>query len=95
MKVTEKNIEKFCEVLNNTFNRTFVMEYSGWTDQVNPSYIVAQSDEEKLFCKEYPGNIFQNRFSCAEIGHCIDEKFIRLVSDEYDVLDETRHNFII
>jgi len=95
MKVTEKNIEKFCEVLNNTFNHTSVMEYSGWTDQVNPFYIVTRSNEEKLFCKEYPSNIFQNRFSYAEIGDCIDEKFIRLVSNEYDVFDKTKHNFVI
>ena len=95
MKVTEKNIEKLCEILNETFSHTNVVEYDGWTDQVNPFDIVRGTEVEEVFLKKYCGNVHQNRFLYAEMGHCLGEKFVRLVSDEYDMYNEEKQNFVI
>lgn len=95
MKVTEKNIKQLCEILNETFGHTNVVEYDGWTDQVNPFDIVRGTKIEEDFLKKYRGNVRQNSFLYAEMGHCLDEKFVRLVSDEYDMYNEEKQNFVI
>ena len=96
MLVTKDNIEQLFPLLKKAFLNTFVWEYSGWEDQINPFDIVEGEPEEAAFSEKYPGNIRSNVFGRLEMDSLGEERFIRFVSREYDEYDTTvRLNFVL
>ena len=89
MKITNENITELFDVMKEPFSNVGVIEYNGWTNQIDPTFLVKGTPDELSFSKKYTRNVGFNQFNHVELDGIGDEKFIRLVSREYDEYDHT------